>query len=134
MDDAAAPSSRGGTPNTSGKTPAAEKQVIFALTDEEADKVLWWKHWYDRPPSDCQGNPSVSLSSLRAEAGKTGRTETHKEQEVIDHQPDLGQFGTTDPWRVQRVVHQRLSNVPGVCVHQNEGNAHPLRTKKVETN
>lgn len=30
--------------------------MIFASAEEEAAKVLWWKHWYDRPPSDWEAN------------------------------------------------------------------------------
>lgn len=49
VDAAAAPINTDGIPSTkiSG---AAIKQVILAVFDDEADKVLWWKSWYPRLP------------------------------------------------------------------------------------
>ena len=43
MEEAAAPISIGGIPNTRMRK-AAAKHVNLALAEEEADKILWWKH------------------------------------------------------------------------------------------
>lgn len=42
VEAAAAPSRMGGIPSV-GTMKAAAKQVILAVVDEAADKVLWWK-------------------------------------------------------------------------------------------
>lgn len=43
VDAAPAPSSIGGIPNTS-MTKAAAMQETLAVAEEEADRILWWKH------------------------------------------------------------------------------------------
>lgn len=50
VDAAAAPIRMEGIPHR-GKITAAAKHVILAVVTEEADKVLWWKHWFARFPS-----------------------------------------------------------------------------------
>ena len=51
VDAATAPIIIGGTPSKRTRG-AAIKQVILAVADEEADRVLWWKLWHPRLPRD----------------------------------------------------------------------------------
>lgn len=49
VEAATAPTRTGGIPSMA-IIQAAAKHVNWAVLDEEADSVLWWKHWNDRLP------------------------------------------------------------------------------------
>lgn len=50
VDAAAAPISTRGIANVRIR-PAAAVVMILTVVSDLADKILWWKHWYPRPPS-----------------------------------------------------------------------------------